>query len=139
MDMKIENDDVVVQQAPPSPTRASPAQGIDLRTEHLIPLATVPRYAPRKCGKKIHISTAFRWVERGLQGIHLEYLQVGGTRHTSLEALQRFFNRLSERPLSPAVTIKSSATTSIASKHRLDRLLQRAGNTTHTQKQSSNH
>jgi hypothetical protein len=35
-------------------------------------------------------STPWRWSRRGLRGIRLESVLIGGTRYTSSEALQRF-------------------------------------------------
>ena len=69
---------------------------IDVNSENLIALADVPAHLPhRRSGKKIHRSTSFRWAQRGIDGIRLEVLSIGGTKFTSLEALQRFFDRLS--------------------------------------------
>ena len=53
---------------------------------------TVPR---RRGGKKTHPSTIFRWASRGLKGVVLETIQIGGTKCTSMEALNRFYCRLS--------------------------------------------
>ena len=69
---------------------------IDLSSEELIPLREVPRVLPpRPTGKRVHISACYRWTSRGLQGVRLETLKVGGTRYTSIEALQRFAERTS--------------------------------------------
>lgn len=43
--------------------------------------------------------TLWRWAKKGLNGpdgqkVHLEIVRVGGTNCTSIEALQRFFDRL---------------------------------------------
>jgi hypothetical protein len=54
----------------------------------------VPR---RRRGRKAHVSTIYRWMTAGCRGIVLESIQVGGTLCTSREALQRFFERLSEQ------------------------------------------
>jgi len=63
--------------------------------ENLITLSAAAKRLPqRRRGKRPHASTLFRWTTRGLRGVVLESTQVGGTRCTSLEALQRFFNRL---------------------------------------------
>jgi hypothetical protein len=68
-----------------------------LPEETLVALADVPRLLPRRRGGKTpHVATAYRWSTRGLRGIVLETIQVGGTRCTSREALARFFIRLSE-------------------------------------------
>lgn len=41
-------------------------------------------------------STLLRWMRRGRRGIKLESIPVGGQRYSSLEAVQRFFERLDE-------------------------------------------
>jgi len=69
---------------------------IDFREERIFPLGQAPREAPpRRPGKPLHKSTFHRWATIGCKGVRLETLQVGGTRCTSAEALQRFFDRLS--------------------------------------------
>jgi hypothetical protein len=74
--------------------------------EKLFPLARAPDEADlpeRRRRKKIHSSCFYRWSTTGLRGVVLETLQVGGTRCTSREALQRFFERLSELNKTKAV------------------------------------
>lgn len=64
---------------------------IEINQETLIPLAEVPRrLPPRPSGRMIHISAVYRWVQRGVRGVRLEAIRVGGTTYTSIEALQRF-------------------------------------------------
>jgi Protein of unknown function (DUF1580) len=68
---------------------------IDSAHENLISLADVPGQLPdRRGGKRPHVSCVYRWAQRGIRGVRLEVLQIGGTKCTSLEALQRFFERL---------------------------------------------
>lgn len=68
---------------------------IDSTRETLIALADVPAQLPdRRGGRRPHVSCIYRWVQRGCRGIKLEAIQIGGTSCTSLEALQRFFERL---------------------------------------------
>jgi hypothetical protein len=70
---------------------------IDPVLEALVPLAQVPRlkWLPlRQHGKRIHLSTVYRWHQRGLNGVRLEAVQCGGTRCTTEAALIRFFNAL---------------------------------------------
>jgi len=68
---------------------------IDLASETLISLSDVPAYLPkRRSGKHVHVNCGYRWAQRGCKGVRLEVLQCGGTKVTSLEALQRFFDRL---------------------------------------------
>ena len=71
---------------------------IDLTVETLVSFAEAREWLPRRRGgKRPHPNTLYRWASHGVRGHHLETIQVGGTLCTSLEALQRFFNQLSER------------------------------------------
>lgn len=64
--------------------------------ETIIALAAVPDDLPRRRrGRKVHISCVYRWTTSGCRGVILESIQIGGTRCTSREAMQRFFERLS--------------------------------------------
>ncbi len=69
---------------------------IDLSAEKLIRAQDVPKLLPpRHTGKPVHVSAVYRWIQRGVQGVRLEYIKIGGTTYTSKEALQRFANRRS--------------------------------------------
>lgn len=66
-------------------------------TERKYPLSQATRLAPRlRRGRTVHVSTLFRWTTRGCRGVVLESIQCGGTRCTSVEALHRFYNRLTQ-------------------------------------------
>lgn len=68
---------------------------IDFASEQVLPLEEAARRLPRRRGNRpVHPTTLHRWAHTGLRGVHLETIQVGGTRCTSIEALQRFFERL---------------------------------------------
>ncbi len=68
---------------------------IDILNEKLIPLREVLKHLPaRPTGRRVHISAVYRWITRGLKGIHLESVKLGGTTYTSQEALQRFADYL---------------------------------------------
>lgn len=68
---------------------------IDITTEELIPLRGVPkRLPPRPDGGRIHISAVYRWVSRGIHGVVLESVRIGGSTYTSAEALARWAVRL---------------------------------------------
>lgn len=72
---------------------------IDIATEQPIPLNQVPKLKcipRRRAGKRLHISTVHRWATRGLQGVKLETIRFGGTLCTSIEAIQRFCDTLSD-------------------------------------------
>ena len=68
---------------------------IEIRSEQLIPLQQLPSALPRNptTGRKVHMATIWRWVQRGCRGVRLETVLVGGVRYTSEEALQRFVER----------------------------------------------
>jgi hypothetical protein len=69
---------------------------IDSTLEILIPFTQAVDELPRRRrGRKTHVSTLYRWATVGCRGVILETIQVGATRCTSREALQRFFERLS--------------------------------------------
>lgn len=63
---------------------------MSLRNETLVPFAEVPTSLPRRNGKKINLSTLWRWRTKGLRGQKLESIIIGGRRYTTKEALQRF-------------------------------------------------
>ena len=70
---------------------------IDLNAETVISLSQAakhPALPRRRGGKRPHVSTLYRWSRQGCGGIRLETIRFGATRCTSLEAIQRFANRL---------------------------------------------
>ncbi len=69
---------------------------IDTLTETAIPLTQAAVELPRRRGgRKTHVSTLYRWATGGCRGVVLETINVGATRCTSREAMQRFFEQLS--------------------------------------------
>lgn len=68
---------------------------IDLSSEALISLSEAARRLPkRRRGKRPHVSCIYRWTTGGCRGVVLDSVQIGGTRCTSHEALERFFHAL---------------------------------------------
>jgi hypothetical protein len=67
---------------------------IDLQTETLVPLTQAGARLPHRP----HGSTLRRWAYRGVAGVVLETVKLGGRRFTSAEALRRFADRLTARP-----------------------------------------
>lgn len=61
---------------------------IDLSKETPITLSKASRIVP---GGPVHVSTMHRWGLKGCRGVRLETFLRGGIRHTTPEALERFF------------------------------------------------
>lgn len=87
---------------------------IDIATEKIVSLTAAAALLPRRrAGKKPNIATLYRWTTVGCRGVKLEYLQIGATRCTSQEALQRFFD---------ALTAQADTTTAAPTATSYDRL-----------------
>ncbi len=68
---------------------------IDIQTQQIVTLRQACDLLPRRRrGKKVAVETLYRWSLSGCRGVKLETIQIGGTRCTSREALQRFFDAL---------------------------------------------
>jgi hypothetical protein len=89
------------------------------RGETPFSLAELPKqpFVPRKNGRKLHPSTAFRWAQRGVRGQRLEVARCGGALCTTPSAVARFFARLSG-----AAAIVNRTPTRAQSARRLDRV-----------------
>jgi hypothetical protein len=82
---------------------------IDITNEEVLSLAQAARWLPkirgaRASGKGVHPCTVWRWTNSGMAGpdgqrVLLESLKIGGTRCTSIEALQRFIDRIQGEPV----------------------------------------
>ncbi len=76
---------------------------IDVFGEAVVSFSEAAKKLPKaRNGKKIHVSTIYRWSVGGSKNhageiVRLETIKIGGTTCTSLEALQRFFERLSSQ------------------------------------------
>ena len=82
---------------------------IEIQSEEVVSLteAAKSKCLPRRRkGKRPHVATLFRWATVGVRGVVLETIQCGGTRCTSVEAIQRFFERCTD----PAALSKTRTT-----------------------------
>jgi Protein of unknown function (DUF1580) len=71
---------------------------IDKNTEELLSPVEATKTVPnRRAGRPTNTSCIYRWMHTGCRGIKLEFIQIGGTRFTSREALDRFFTRLTNQ------------------------------------------
>ncbi len=64
---------------------------LDLLTEDMIRLSQVPAELP----ERVNITTVWRWAMRGVGGVKLETVKIGGKKHTSRQALSRFIQATS--------------------------------------------
>jgi hypothetical protein len=78
-----------------------------LLNETLISFADVPKHLP----KRVCQATLHRWRQRGLHGVKLETLIIAGQRHTSTEALGRFFTATSAAADAECIDVEDSSKT----------------------------
>jgi hypothetical protein len=99
---------------------------ININTESVITLAQAAALLPHlRRGKPPHVASLYRWATRGLRGVRLETLRVGGTVCTSKEALQRFF-----QALNATASVADGAHVTLRPRRRLETVrerLRRAG------------
>jgi hypothetical protein len=81
---------------------------IDSELGSYFAISEVPNRIPKTSrGRRVSIATVVRWSTKGLKGIKLETIRIGGTRCTCDDALRRFFERISQsqsgRTPSPAL------------------------------------
>lgn len=56
-------------------------------TQKLVSFAELARALPRRRrNRPVHVSTIHRWRQRGVDGVRLEAIRIGGAWHTSWEA-----------------------------------------------------
>jgi hypothetical protein len=104
---------------------------IDVFNETVVSFSDATKRLPKHNGTKTNVSTLYRWAQAGLrshdgQVVWLETIKVGGTTCTSLEALQRFFERLSRptpEPMPPRRTVRQR----MRDIQRAEEVLDRAG------------
>ncbi|HET6249493.1 MAG TPA: DUF1580 domain-containing protein [Tepidisphaeraceae bacterium] len=60
-----------------------------------MPLSEANRHPLLSRRRRVHRSVLERWRTRGIRGVVLETVKIGGTRYTSAEALARFVERCS--------------------------------------------
>ena len=72
------------------------SQLIEIENEKLLSLREAAKRIPStRSGRAIHVATVYRWINRGVDGVKLEAVRVGGGLFTSVESLQRFADRCS--------------------------------------------
>jgi hypothetical protein len=85
---------------------------IDIKNEHLISIDQAAGMIPGRDGPTVHTATVRRWTKPpGLRGVVLENLLCGPRRCTSVEAVQRFLDKVTERVARPS-KVESTRTAS---------------------------
>ena len=82
---------------------------IPIDTEKPITLAEATSFIPGIGGKTVHYQTVHRWAIKGLRGVKLETVVLGGRRCTSVEAIQRFAERITmsrDRQIAPPASTR---------------------------------
>jgi hypothetical protein len=75
---------------------------IDPLSDELMSLSQAARRLPRlRNGRPVSPSTVWRWASRGLRGVRLEIIRIGGVACTSAAALRDFFATLNTQPERP--------------------------------------
>jgi len=69
---------------------------IDTTKETLVTLALAVNLVPAGAGMQPHYRTLWRWCAKGLRGLRLESVFIGGTRYTTKEAIDRFVGRFTD-------------------------------------------
>lgn len=73
--------------------------------EALLPFTQAVKLLPhRRANRAPALATLYRWSNNGLKGVKLEFVQLGGTRCTSEEALYRFIQEVTARTTPPSVS-----------------------------------
>jgi hypothetical protein len=106
-----------------SPGKHDPA---DIDLSKLIPFSKVPSMLPRstRSGKRMSPAVCYRWASKGLNGVKLRSLKIGGTFHTSPTWLREFFEQVTAAELRGGVVEQFQADRAHA---RAERLLDAAG------------
>jgi hypothetical protein len=101
---------------------------IDLQKERLLRMAKAAQVRPPgRNNRPTHPSTIARWIHRGVRGVKLEGIRLGGTLYTSIEALQRFADNLS-RLDNPTEEVRSTPSASrVRSAEQANALLDNLG------------
>jgi hypothetical protein len=72
-----------------------------LENEQIVSFAQGIEYIKIRTGRKLHTSAIWRWARKGVRGVKLECIRVGGEFMTSIEAIGRFTAALAN--VEPAV------------------------------------
>ncbi len=95
----------------------------------LIPLRQACSFIPSRVhGKNLHYSTLWRWASRGVRGVKLEVLRIGGGAYVTREGIDRFIAALNTGAnAAPAARKERTAKCRAADIERAERACAAAG------------
>lgn len=95
---------------------AAVTASIDVNSERMLTLSQLARRLPcRRSDRPVNPATVHRWRNPGIRGVRLPCVKIGGIWHTSLEAYQRWVERLtaaSEPPVASTTSVPSAPSVS---------------------------
>jgi hypothetical protein len=101
--------------------------------DELFPLTEAPAspFVPRRRGRKIHIATVRRWATKGLTGVQLRTIRIGGGVYTSGSMLREFFDKLTaaagrDESRTESAPCPTTCSTSVRSTAGRDRAIEQA-------------
>ncbi len=92
---------------------ALPTRLRELRDNNPMNLTDAAKYLGKITGRKPHVSTLWRWCQKGCKGVRLDSICVGGKRFVTVAGIERFIDEstaaqdlrpASGNPASPAAT-----------------------------------
>lgn len=96
--------------------------GIDTSTETIVSFNDAR--SEFKDGRRKSLATLHRWRLRGVKGVRLESVKIGGLRYTSLEAIDRFIQaqNAGNEPAAPSITPSQRRKQSEAARAELQKM-----------------
>ena len=71
----------------------------ELRDDNPMSLTDAATYLGKVTGRKPHVSTLWRWCQKGCKGVRLDSICVGGKRFVTVAAIERFIDELGIEPV----------------------------------------
>ena len=102
---------------------------IDLERESPVTLTQACRLPVFDGTKRPHPATLSRWTQKGLGGVQLDSIDIGGRRCTSEAALRRFFASLTKarNPIAPRIYVEPASKPNVCLPRSAGVQLQREG------------
>jgi hypothetical protein len=69
---------------------------IDISKQQILTLKEAIAVVPKIDGKRPSLGSLYRWVNKGIRGVRLEVISIGGRTCTTRESLNMFFNEVAQ-------------------------------------------